>query len=61
MPGGLGIFDTLHGFEDGDLFARHLKKAAAKFYGTASRAFLAGIGQSPAWPAACAYHRWRPV
>jgi putative DNA primase/helicase len=37
---GLGIFEDLHGFPDGDTFSRHLKDAAKRAYGVALRAFL---------------------
>ena len=37
---GLGLFEDLHGFPDGDAFSRHLKEAAKKFYGTPLRVFL---------------------
>ncbi|MEA4858325.1 MAG: DUF927 domain-containing protein [Solidesulfovibrio sp.] len=37
---GLGIFEDLHGFHDGDAFSRHLKEAAKLTYGVALRAFL---------------------
>lgn len=37
---GLGIFEDLHGFQDGDTFSRHLKEAAKRTYGVALRTFL---------------------
>lgn len=37
---GLGIFENLHGFLDGDALARHLRDVTAKAYGTPIRAFL---------------------
>ena len=37
---GLGLFEDLHGFPDGDAFSRHLKEAAKRTYGVALRAFL---------------------
>lgn len=37
---GMGIFENLHGFESADAFARYLKTATNKFYGTACREFL---------------------
>jgi uncharacterized protein (DUF927 family) len=40
---GLGIFEDLHGFPDGDKFARHLKDMTARYYGTPLRAFLTEI------------------
>jgi uncharacterized protein (DUF927 family) len=39
----LGLFENLHGAEDGDRFARDLKEAAARFHGTALRAFLEAL------------------
>jgi putative DNA primase/helicase len=38
--GGLGIFETLHQFENGGAMAEHLKVTAAKCYGTPGRAWL---------------------
>jgi putative DNA primase/helicase len=40
---GLGVFETLHGFDEPALLADHLRHAAATFYGTAGRAFLARL------------------
>lgn len=37
---GLGLFEALHGFKNGDAFARHLKSATGTVYGTPIRAFL---------------------
>ncbi|MGI9450211.1 MAG: DUF927 domain-containing protein, partial [Geminicoccaceae bacterium] len=37
---GLGVFETLHGFEDGDRLARHLKDASERNKGHAARLFL---------------------
>lgn len=37
---GLGLFENLHGCESADLFARQLKNASARYYGTPLRAFL---------------------
>ncbi len=37
---GLGIFEDLHGFGNGQLFADHLIKISGKLYGTPIRAFL---------------------
>lgn len=37
---GLGLFETLHGCESADLFARQLKEASASYHGTVLRAFL---------------------
>jgi uncharacterized protein (DUF927 family) len=39
----LGLFENLHAFPNADAFARHLKKAAGEYYGTAARAFLAEV------------------
>jgi uncharacterized protein (DUF927 family) len=40
---GLGLFENLHGAEDGDRFARGLKESAARCHGTALRAFLEAL------------------
>lgn len=40
---GLGGFEDIHGHESPDAFARALKDAAARYYGTAARAFLAQL------------------
>ncbi len=40
---GLGLFEDLHGFPDGDKFARHLKDVTARYYGMPLRAFLTAI------------------
>ncbi|MFN8554380.1 MAG: DUF927 domain-containing protein [Candidatus Obscuribacterales bacterium] len=37
---GLGIFEDLHGIENGDLFARQLKDSVAHYHGTAGLEFL---------------------
>lgn len=37
---GLGLFETLHGFDSADQFARHLKAVAAEHYGHGSHRFL---------------------
>lgn len=37
---GLGIFEELHEFPDGDAFSRHLKEAAKRAYGVPLRVFL---------------------
>lgn len=42
---GLGGFEVIHGAESADAFARHLKDAAGKFYGTPIRAFLGALVQ----------------
>jgi putative DNA primase/helicase len=41
--GKFGVFDTLHGFPDGQSFADYLRSASRKFYGSAIREFLRGI------------------
>jgi len=38
-----GIFDTLHGRDNGDKLSRDIKEACNKYYGTAIRAFLSRI------------------
>lgn len=38
-----GMFEDFHGFDNGHLFAAHLKDAAGRFYGAPIRAFLAEI------------------
>ena len=40
---GLGLFEVLHGFPDGDRLARHLKEAARTIYGTPLHTFLGYI------------------
>jgi uncharacterized protein (DUF927 family) len=40
---GLGVFETLHGFDEPALLADHLRHAAATFYGAAGRAFLSRL------------------
>jgi putative DNA primase/helicase len=45
---GLGVFETLHGFEEPALLADHLRHAAATFYGTAGRAFLSRLVEARA-------------
>jgi putative DNA primase/helicase len=37
------LFESLHGFENGDLFARHLRHVTEEYYGAAARAWLAAI------------------
>ena len=37
---GLGLFEDLHGHQDGDHFARHLKSACNNYHGTAGIAWL---------------------
>lgn len=37
---GFRLFDTVHGFKDGNAMAHHLKESTGKYYGTAIRAFL---------------------
>ncbi len=40
---GLGAWENLHGFANGDAFARHIKAASLANYGHAARAFLVAI------------------
>jgi putative DNA primase/helicase len=40
---GLGLFETLHGCESADLFARKLKEASSRYYGTPLRTFLQAL------------------
>lgn len=40
---GLGMWNTLHHLPDGRGFTDHLKTAAAKYHGTAGRAFIAAL------------------
>lgn len=40
---GFGLFERLHEFADGATFSRHLRDATARFYGVASREFLARL------------------
>ena len=35
-----GIYDTLHGFEDGALLSEHIAQSAEKYHGTAGRLFI---------------------
>ena len=35
-----GIYDTLHGFEDGALLSEHITQSAEKYHGTAGRLFI---------------------
>ena len=35
-----GIYDTLHGFEDGALLSEHISQSAEKYHGTAGRLFI---------------------
>lgn len=35
-----GIYDTLHGFEDGALLSEHIVQSAEKYHGTAGRLFI---------------------
>lgn len=37
---GFGIFEELHGFASGAAMSKHLKEAATRYHGTASRAYL---------------------
>lgn len=43
---GLGIFEDLHGFENGAKFAQHITKACEVHYGTAGRAFIEWLVQN---------------
>ena len=38
-----GMFENLHEFENGDEFAKYLKKMCSKFYGVASKVFLENL------------------
>lgn len=40
---GLGLFESLHGSESANLFARQLKEASTNYYGTPLRAFLQSL------------------
>jgi putative DNA primase/helicase len=40
---GCGLFESLHGFADGDALARHLKAAAGAHYGLAGRTFVEAV------------------
>lgn len=42
---GLGCFEELHGYADGDKFAKALKTATSEYYGTAFPAIIEGILQ----------------
>ncbi len=44
---GLGIFDTLHGHENGAEQAEHLNHAASQYHGMAGRAYLQAIQKDP--------------
>lgn len=46
---GLGLFQVLHGMEDGAMLAHHLKKATMMYYGTAVRAFLTKLAEERAF------------
>lgn len=37
---GLGLFENIHGFENGNAFSRHLGEVSARVYGSPLRAFL---------------------
>lgn len=45
---GLGIYDTLHGFESGALLSEHLNQSAAALHGTLGRAFIGLLQNQPA-------------
>jgi putative DNA primase/helicase len=38
-----GMFETIHGFENGKVFAENLKEKALKYHGTAGKAFLSAL------------------
>lgn len=40
---GYGIYDHLHGFDNGALLSEHLEQAANRYYGSAGRAFIQAI------------------
>jgi uncharacterized protein (DUF927 family) len=48
---GLGMWNELHHLADGGSFTNHIKTAAARYYGTAGRAFVsalaANLGEAP--------------
>lgn len=44
---GLGLFEDLHGFANGETFSRYLKEAAGKYFGTPIRAFLDKLTEDP--------------
>lgn len=43
---GLGVFDTVHDFGDGNRFAMAIKENSLKYYGTAARDFIAKVAAS---------------
>lgn len=45
---GLGIYDTLHGFEKGSLLSEHLSAAAEQYHGTAGRALIRLLAENTA-------------
>lgn len=44
---GLGIFDTLHGFQGGAALAEHLNHAGSLYHGTAGRVFIESLIADP--------------
>jgi len=42
-----GIYDTLHGFEDGALLSEHIAQSAEKYHGTAGRLFIQQLLDDP--------------
>ncbi|AOX17123.1 hypothetical protein A0U89_08165 [Kozakia baliensis] len=46
--GGFGLFDALHGFEDGGALSNALRRAVHRYHGTAAVAFLARIASERA-------------
>lgn len=46
--GGFGLFDTLHGFEDGGALSNALRRAVHRYHGTAAVAFLARLASERA-------------
>lgn len=53
---GHGIYDTLHGFKNGALLSEHISSQAAKYYGTAGRAFIQLLQQTPIETIQAAYN-----
>lgn len=55
---GLGVFDTLHDFDNGADMAEHLNHTANQYYGTAGRAFIAKLLTNPE---AATKHAWQTM
>jgi uncharacterized protein (DUF927 family) len=53
----MGVFEQLHGKASPEVFARHLKEAAARYYGEASQAFLRKLTELPSDEIAAAVSR----